>query len=62
MSVELLIQHGIAISTSLGAGAWLIARALSPKRRGGPCASCSAYRRTAKRPEAEPSGVVIRKK
>ena len=58
--MSILVQHGIAIGASLAAGAWLIARAL--KRRSGPCAGCSAYRRTAKRPEAEPSRVVIRKK
>jgi len=55
-------QHVIAWVISLGAGVWLTRRALSRRGGHGPCASCSAYRRTAKRPEAEPSRVVIRKK
>lgn len=64
MSLALLAQHVIAIGVSLGAGAWLVARARSPKKGGGPCATCAAasYRRTAKRPEASPSRVLILKK
>jgi len=72
MSAGLLLQHAIAIVAALAALGWLIARARSPKKRGsGPCASCGAataaanrrdYLRTAKRPEAAPSRVVILKK
>src|SRR5215212_1051744 len=65
MSLGMILQHAVAIAIAIGAGAWLVARTRSPKHRGeGPCASCSAaaHLRTAKRPEASPSRVVILKK
>lgn len=64
MSLALVAQHVIAIGVSLGAGAWLVARARSPKKGTGPCASCAAasYRKTVKRPDASPSRVMILKK
>jgi hypothetical protein len=65
MSLGMVLQHVVAVGVALGAAAWLFARTRSPKHRGeGPCASCSAaaHLRTAKRPEASPSRVVILKK
>lgn len=65
MGLGMVLQHVVAVAVALGAAAWLFARTRSPKHRGeGPCASCSAaaHLRTAKRPEASPSRVVILKK
>jgi hypothetical protein len=63
MSLSMILQHAVAIGAAIGAAAWLIARTRS-KKGAGPCASCSAvsHLRTAKRPEASPSRVVILKK
>jgi hypothetical protein len=64
MSLSMILQHVVAIGAAIGAAAWLIARTRNPKKGAGPCASCSAatHLRTAKRPVASPSRVVILKK
>jgi len=59
-----LWQNVVAIGIALGAAAWLVRRAIGPKRpEKGPCASCPAHSApAAKRPMRAPSTVSIAKK
>ena len=63
MSLGMIAQHVIAVGVALGAAAWLIARTRSSKSRGeGPCATCAASARVAKRPESPAPRVITLKK